>query len=187
MSNENVSRVSTQVYGIDGICHFLKELEKNNIPSRLSPVGMPSDLGTLHFDTGLWMGMGVVGLWSALDAFADRSSFLKGKNNTKGRKNKCGICERTGCLVFRFTSKINLDSGLVRVLEEMEDLRHLFAHHYAGHADAYYFARKRHILNAGGKVNLSCGLLVTGIDVSLDVPHLRYYSERTRDLIQRVP
>jgi hypothetical protein len=39
---------------------------------RSVPVSMPPSVGNMGFDVSLWLGLGLVGLWSALDAFAEK-------------------------------------------------------------------------------------------------------------------
>jgi hypothetical protein len=42
-------------------------------------------------------------------------------------------------------------------LKELEDLRHLYAHNYAGEADDEYFSRPRHVLALGVPMQLTSG------------------------------
>jgi len=83
------------------------------------------------------------------------------------------------------TSKLNAADG--RALNELEDVRHLFAHNYAGRADAVYFgAKKRHILSSGVSVSLSSGAIFDGAHISLNATHLRYYAAQSREIIERL-
>jgi len=59
-------------------------------------------------------------------------------------------------------------------LAELEDLRHLYAHNYAGEADDEYFRKTRHVLT-GAAVGLTCGRRFDGRSVRLDLPYLRHY------------
>jgi hypothetical protein len=40
------------------------------------------------------------------------------------------------------------------------------------------------VLKAATNIELSCGAIFDGHTVALNVPHLRYYSERTRAILQ---
>ena len=137
---------------------------------------MPQDVGSLGFDTGLWVGLGIVGLWSALDAFAERAGI---------RATRCAKCGRN-CLLARLlvTGRLNADDELT--LKELEDLRHLFAHNYAGRADAEYFKKKRHVLAPGVSLSLSSGAVFDGANISLTATHLRYNAERSRAIINKL-
>jgi len=142
---------------------------------RGAPVTVPHDIGALGFDAPLWIGLGTVGLWSALDAYTDRSSFPK---------TKCLTCHRRGCLWGRLSPTGKLDASQTLALAELEDMRHLFAHNYAGQADAMYFRRARHILSSGVPMKLSSGATFDGTSLSLNPMHLRYYAERSQSTVQ---
>ena len=61
------------------------------------------------------------------------------------------------------TSGKPLTAQMVEGLYELDDLRHLFAHNFAGRADAQYFnAQKRHVLDFGKVVRLSSGATFGG-------------------------
>jgi hypothetical protein len=70
-------------------------------------------------------------------------------------------------------------------LMELEDLRHLYAHNYAGEADDEYFRRLRHVLQRGIPVQLSCGASFDGRRPSLDLSHLREYSRTVKRVLKR--
>jgi hypothetical protein len=72
-------------------------------------------------------------------------------------------------------------------LKELEDLRHLYAHNYAGEADDEYFSRTRHVLNRDVPVQLSCGAGFDGRRAALDLPHLRKYASTVKGVLQRFP
>ena len=76
-------------------------------------------------------------------------------------------------------------------LGELEDLRHLYAHNYAGEADNEYFGtaapRRRHVLARGTVVQLTCGGQFDGRRIQLDLPHLRAYANTVRTVLQRFP
>ena len=135
--------------------------------------------GALGFDIPLWVGLGIVGIWAALDAFAERNVALSAR---------CTICGRASCVPGRFASHVeNLER---QRLAELEDLRHLYAHNYAGEADPEYFAtskttRTRHVLARGERVLLTSGVEFDGERVKLELPHLRAYAQSARIVLQR--
>jgi hypothetical protein len=117
---------------------FIDTIKKDAV-ERYVPVSMPASVGSLGFDTPIWVGLGIVGLWAALDGFADRANM---------KKPKCPTCERKLRIPSRFARYTQGNEK--QSLEELEDLRHLYAHNYAGEADDQYFqVRKRHILKSG--------------------------------------
>jgi hypothetical protein len=72
-------------------------------------------------------------------------------------------------------------------LQELEDLRHLYAHNYAGEVDDEYFSpsRPRHILKRGVPAQLTCGAGFDGRRPALDLRHLREYSRTVENLLRR--
>src|SRR6266581_99984 len=93
----NLSLALNQIDRIALLCDFLTHPEIQTAINRSVPVTMPHDIGSLGFDTHLWVGLGTVGLWSALDAFADRATFSK-------PKSKCQTCDRPSCLWSRLSA-----------------------------------------------------------------------------------
>jgi len=140
---------------------------------------MPPDVGSLGFDTHLWVGLGMVGLWSALDAFAEREGIAP---------ERCSVCDRKNCLSSRLANTGKLNPGDESALKEMEDVRHLFAHNYSGRADSVYFnpKRKRHVLNSGVSVSHSSGAIFDGETIALSAEHLQYYAKQSRDIIGKL-
>ena len=136
------------------------------------PVSMPRARGSLGFDDALWAGMGIVGLWAAMDALAERAS-LKKKCNTCGLK----------CIGAAFEPYAGAEQAS---LDELEDLRHLYAHNFAGHADELYFKRRRHILRRGDQGQLSCNALFDNGRVVLQMSHLPFYADAAKCVIERV-
>src|SRR5437867_8629565 len=130
----DVSRALNQIHRIESLCDFLQYEGIKTAVDQSVPVTMPHDVGSLGFDTSLWVGLGIVGLWSALDAFAERAGIPT---------TKCPACGGPNCLSSRLTSTSKLNAADGRALNELEDVRHLFAHNYAGRADAVYFGAKR--------------------------------------------
>jgi len=113
------------------------------------PVSMPHAVGSLGLDTPFWAGLGLVGLWAALDAFAEREGLPK---------SKCPTCRARGCIWHRYTEWATNNNCTPQMpttdLKELEDLRHLYAHNYAGDADSKYFSfvrDRRHILKQGSR------------------------------------
>lgn len=173
-----VSLGLSQVDRIAQLCDFLAHPGMQAALDHSVPVSMPHDVGSLGFDTPLWVGLGIVGLWSALDAFAERAGIPT---------TKCLACGRSSCLSSRLTSTSNLNVAEKQALRELEDVRHLFAHNYAGHADAVYFGKKkRHILNSGVSVTLSSGAMFDGANIALTAAHLRYYAGQSRGIIGKL-
>ena len=169
----DVSRGLNQVYRIASLCNFLEHPRIKAAADQSVPVTMPPDRGSLGFDTPLWIGLGIVGLWAALDAYAERSGL---------NVSKCPACGGRTCLVRRF----KLDASGSKVVGELEDLRHLFAHNFAGHADAQYFSKKgRHVLISGTSYPLSSGALFDGTNIQLGAPQLRYYAKESAQILKR--
>jgi hypothetical protein len=171
-----VSLGLSQVDRIAQLCDFLAHPGMRSALDDSVPVSMPHDVGSLGFDTHLWVGLGMVGLWSALDAFAERAGIAK---------VKCSVC-RKNCLLSRLTNTSKLNMVDERALKEMEDVRHLFAHNYAGRADSVYFKWKRHVLDSGVSVSLSSGAIFDGATIALTAAHLQYYAKQSRDIIGKL-
>src|SRR5712671_1216572 len=127
----NITLVSGQVHRVSQLCDFLDHPAMQAALDQI-PHSMPRDVGSLGFDTGLWVGFGAVGLWSALDAFAER----EGMRAT----TRCPTCGRR-CLSARLKAAGKLDPADELTLNELDDLRNLFAHNYAGLADPEYFKK----------------------------------------------
>jgi hypothetical protein len=68
---------------------------------------------------------------------------------------------------------------------EIEDIRHLYAHNFAGHADKLYFCRRRHVLALGKPTALISGGQFNGERLQLDLPHLRFYSQAAQKVLNR--
>jgi hypothetical protein len=156
------------------ICDFIETIKQDSVEKHV-PVCMPADVGSLGFDTHIWVGLGMVGLWAGLDAFAERAEL---------KKPKCAICDRT-CIASRFASYTQGNEG--KSLQELEDLRHLYAHNYVGNADEKYFERKRHVLQSGVETKLTCDTSFNGRQASLNLTHLRMYSQTAKAVLERIP
>jgi len=149
MPNENPALAVEQVNRIEKLCDYLEE---NKAALDALPASMPADEpGSRGLDITLWVGLGTVGLWGALDAFAERA----------GLKAQCRICDRK-CIVEAYKSKFQETSDEKRCFEDLEDLRHLYAHNYGGNADEMYLKLKRHVLQEGVRERLTCGAIFDG-------------------------
>jgi hypothetical protein len=146
-----------QVKRIEMLCNFLENPAIKAAVEQSVPVSTPNDPGSLGLDVPLWVGLGTVGLWAALDAFAERA----------GLQHECPTCGRK-CIVAAYTDKF--EGAEDQAFAELEDLRHLYAHNYAGEADEEYLKRCRHVLKPGVRVQLSCGAVFDGRQLSRDTP-----------------
>jgi hypothetical protein len=173
MADRNPGRALHLVDRIAQLCEFIAHPALRTAVLQGVPVTMPPAVGALGFDVPLWIGFGTVGLWAALDAFADRAE-LKGM--------KCATCG-IRCICERFANYARGTEG--QALSELEDLRHLYAHNYAGDADAEYANRPRHVLVRGKPIQLTVGARFDGQSVQLDPPQLRAYAEVVRAVLQR--
>lgn len=193
MSDKSPTQALDQVRCIESIRDFINNPEIKAAVEKAVPVTMPADAGSLGFDIPLWVGLGMVGLWAALDAFAERA----------GLKTKCSTCERQ-CIVSAYAAKFSDTDN--QTFAELEDLRHLYAHNYAGVADEEYLDRPRHVFKRGVSVQLSCGALFDGwrlcrkediarVDqarrlspqYALNLDDLRKYSGTVRSVLERFP
>jgi hypothetical protein len=172
--SKDYSLAVNQVARIEQLCGFLAHPGLDAAIKSSVPVTMPQSEGSLGFDTPLWIGLGLVGLWSALDAYAERSAY---------GGTTCGTCGRRNCLSSRLASTGRLDETSEAVLGELEDIRHLFAHNYAGHVDSRYFSKTRHALRAGFHVPLLSGATFDGTNIALTAKHLRYYAGQSRKIL----
>jgi hypothetical protein len=160
------------------MCDFIDDAAIKTAVEQTAPVSMPPDVGALGFDIPLWVGLGTVGLWAALDAFSERAALCR---SNRSKCTTCGSC----CMPERFAPYIQGNDG--QSLKELEDLRHLYAHNYAGEADDEYFRRPRHVLKRDVPVQLTCGTTFDGRQPGLNLPHLRKYSCTVKRVLQRFP
>jgi len=150
MADANSAQAINQVKCIVAMCDFFDNPSIRNAIDQSVPVSMPPEAGALGFDIPLWVGLGMVGLWAALDAHAERA----------GLQSKCSTCGRK-CIVAAYATK--LQGAERQAFAELEDLRHLYAHNYAGVADEKYFDRRsRHVLKPGARMELICGAIFDG-------------------------
>jgi hypothetical protein len=190
MGDESPARAIDQVRRIKEMCDFLELPAIKTAVEQSVPVSMPADPGSLGFDIPFWVGFATVGLWAALDAFAERA----------GLQSKCSTCKRK-CIVAAYTTKFR--GAERRTFAELEDLRHLYAHNYGGVADEKYFKwrrQRRHVLKGGVRVELSCGAIFDGwrlcreddsarpdlnLQYALNLNDLRMYSHTVRTVLER--
>src|SRR5437867_9356975 len=97
----------SQVQRIEGLCDFLDHPGVQQAVERNVPFTMPRTVGALGFDIPIWVGLGIVGLWAALDAYAERTL----------ADQRCGVCRRS-CLEARYRPTGHLDATLGRSLNE---------------------------------------------------------------------
>jgi hypothetical protein len=168
MTNLNAIPFVNRIEYLPDFIDSVKDIAEDRIP-----VTMPRDVGSLGFDTPLWVGLGMVGLWATLDAFAERAVL---------RKGECNVCNRRSCVAGRFGSIVT-DAHRTG-LQELEDIRHLYAHNYAGKADDEYFKRARHVFAAGVPTPLTCGAQFNGSELLLGLPDLRFYCHLTRQVLE---
>jgi len=159
---------------IEQLCDFFDNPTIVDAIARAVPPRMPPGRGALGFDDDTWIGLGMVGLWAALDAFAERAT-LKYKG--------CVICD-SRCLLYRFDNS-KLTPSELTILSELEDVRHLYAHNFAGRADDDYFARRRHVFVANTACKLSSGAEFDGQLIKLKPLHLRHYAQVARGILPK--
>jgi hypothetical protein len=172
MADRNPERAIAQIKQIERACDFLENPVIKTALELGVPRPVPPAPGALGFDIPLWVGLGIVGVWAALDAFAERAALPSSP--------PCPTCGRPGCILAKFGQTPEAAS-----LAELEDLRHLYAHNYGGEADSEYFNRARHVLKPGTVVSLTCGAQFDGQRVQLDLPHLRGYSQSSQKVLSR--
>src|SRR5260221_14646318 len=115
MADENPAQALGMVRRVEQMGDFIEHPAIKAAVERAVPVTMPPAPGALGFDIPLWVGLGAVSLWAALDAFSERAGFGGGT---------CNTCKSRNCIVARFPC-VQGDDRLS--LGELEDLRHLYA------------------------------------------------------------
>jgi hypothetical protein len=128
----------------------------DNLPP--PPVTSPPDpLRAAGLEPDIMYGLGVVGVFAAIDAYCERAP--------KGTRRKLG--------------------GIADAADwrEISDMRDLFAHNFAGSADHHYFWDTRdveprprtRVISEGLASTLRCGARFDGTRVVLGQGHLHYY------------
>ena len=126
-----------------------------------------SNCGAQGLHPDIWHGLGIVGLWATIDAFAER------ENQVAGR------------LVDRLSTALppNLDA----VAKELDDIRNLYAHNFACVADATYFnAKPRNCFKANILYPLTSGNRFDGQQLTLTLNDLKHYILHTREILKRL-
>jgi hypothetical protein len=174
MADHNPSQAMGVISRIEMMCVDRQDIQKA-IDDAIPYTGITRERGALGFDTPIWVGLGTVGIWAALDAYSERAGWIQ---------KPCAKCRRNSCIQekFRRQDKDNEEA----ILGELDDLRHLYAHNYAGNADASYFAKKRHVLASGIQTPLTCGAAFNGQQLHLQLCNLRSYANAARKLLQRL-
>lgn len=160
------SLAASQVYRISQLCEFLDNPHLQAAIHASTPLSMPQAVGSMGFDEPLWIGLGLVGLWAVLDASLERSRIA----------SKCKSCGRATCIVGRLNRHPHAQAMPMRSMEELEDLRHLYAHNFAGSVDVTYTGRRRHLLSGTPPIALSCGVSFAGESLNLPASALKYYA-----------
>jgi len=176
MPSSDAARALMNVQRVEQLCEFIEHPAIRDAVARGVPVTMPPDIGALGFDGPFWVGLGIVGLWAALDAYDERTW-------SGPRRDKCPICARL-CVFQRFENHLRGIEGLA--LKELDDLRHLYAHNYAGEVDSKYASKRRHVLIRGTPADLTVGARFDGECVPLNLSHLRTYAGVARDVLERL-
>lgn len=130
-------------------------------------LGNPPETRGLY--TEAWHGLGVVGLWAAIDAYCERVRH----KSSEVQHALSGIIPE------------HYRDDLHAVWEELDDLRHLYAHNFASHADDLYFKRKRHTLAPGKSHIFKSGANFDGATdtVHINVDQLRFYCWPARYIV----
>ena len=151
-----------QLQQIESFCIFCDRLP---IPPVTLP---PNPVRAAGLDPDIWHGLGLVGLWAALDAFTERRPGYSKSISLSNRLSR------------------KLPANLERILKELEDMRHLYAHNFAGIADAQYFKpnRKRHCFQRNTTYHLRSGAYFDGRRLALTLEDLRFYIKHTRDILE---
>jgi hypothetical protein len=86
MVEENPARAIDVCQRIAMMREFIETIQKDAV-EKYVPVSMPPSVGSLGFDIPLWVGLGIVALWAALDGFAERANLkeLKCKRDISPR------------------------------------------------------------------------------------------------------
>ena len=113
MADKNPSRALSVVTRIEMMCDFVEHPAIKTAVEQAVPVSMPRLPGALGFDIPLWVGLGTVGLWAALDGFSERADL---------DRNQCPTCGGR-CIAERFASYVQGKDR--QSLEELEDRQNI--------------------------------------------------------------
>lgn len=156
------SQALKQLDQIESFCDFCDRLP-------LPPVTLPPDpVRAAGLDPDIWHGLGIVALWAAIDAFVER-------------KLPPGISRPpvNGLSCY-------LPPNLDLIAKELDDMRHLYAHNFAGVADTTYFERHRNCFQASTPYSLSSGNRFDGHQLTLTLSDLKHYIQHTRDILKHL-
>ena len=134
----------------------------------LPPVTLPPNpVRAAGLDPDIWHGLGIVGLWAAIDAFAERR---------QPQDNGSSLINRLSAF---------LPPELDNSLKELDDMRHLYAHNFAGIADATYFKKRtRNFFKSGSSYKLSSGNQFDGHRLILTLHDFEFYIDRVREILR---
>lgn len=141
-------------------------------------ISRPDPLLRRTLDPVIWHGLGIVGVWASIDAFRERK-------NQPSSPAFPGVVTDTLAVTAPY---------LVDIWGDLYDLRHLFAHKFAGQADHYYWfydgptrtkPRPHHRFSEGVTVPLTSG---TGTQfdhdrVCLTIQDLDFYVREGRTIL----
>jgi hypothetical protein len=159
-----LAKARQQMDLLERICTF-----GANLP--LPPVSVPQDpVGASGLDVAIFLGLGVVGVWAAVDAYRARKKITPNVETALRNLGPPG-------------------TALLDAWIEIEDLRDLHAHNFAGEADATFFGvsrahglGRRSFHQAQPSVLLS-GAAFDGERVLLRVDHLNWYISQGRAIL----
>lgn len=159
-----LSQALSQVAQIESFCNLCDGLP-------MPPVTLPADaVRAAGLDPDIWHGLGIVALWATIDAFVERTHPTKASVR----------------LVDRLSS--HLSSKLDQIAKELDDMRNLYAHNFAGVADATYFNRqfRRNCFKDGIPYTLTSGNHFDGQQLTLTLSDLKHYIRHTREILERL-
>lgn len=162
-----MTRSSQALRQLDQIESFCDLCDRLPMP----PVTLPADaVRAAGLDPDIWHGLGIVGLWATIDAFAE---------STQPKKV-------SGRLVDRLSPE--LPSKLDQIAKELDDMRNLYAHNFAGVADDTYFKPQftRNCFKASIPYTLTSGNRFDGQQLTLTLNDLKHYIQHTREILKHL-
>jgi hypothetical protein len=142
-------------------------------------ISRPDPLQRRTLDPDIWHGLGIVGVWAAIDAFCER-------------KNHSPSPAFPGVVHDTLARKA---PHVVDIWGDISDLRHLFAHKFAGQADDFYWFRdgprrknpRPHCrFSQGATVSLTSktGTQFVNDAVRLTIQDLEFYIRQGEDILK---
>ena len=166
-----LNQALTQVRQIGTFCDFFDRLD---LP--LPPFPITQDpVRAAGLNRDIWHGLGIVGLWAALDAFRERRH-----PQAPGGKRRVGW----------LTS--HLPQDLAAAVRELEDIRHLYAHNFGGVADDKYFRAgpqyKRYVFkqDCSHRLSSDTGSSFDGKCLTLALDDLRFYISQVEAILRHL-